>query len=67
MWRVQSILKNGQPKLLALYDYQKGRSVKVDKTNFMKKSAEETQKNIDKIYVVEAKKQIDKYLGILMK
>jgi hypothetical protein len=67
LWRVQSILKNGQPKLLALYDYQKGRSVKVDKTNFMKKSAEETQKNIDKIYVVEAKKQIDKYLGILMK
>jgi len=33
----------------------------------MKKSAEETQKNIDKIYVIEAKKQIDKYLGILMK
>jgi len=67
LWRVQSILKNGQPKLIALYDYQKGRKVKVDRTNFMKKSAEETQKNIDKIYVIEAKKQIDKYLGILMK
>jgi len=66
LWRVQSILKNGQPKLLALYDYQKARKVKVNKTNFMKESAEETQKHIDDIYVIEAKKQIDKYLGILM-
>jgi hypothetical protein len=54
-------------KKIKMYSYDKNRKVKVHKTNFMKKSAEETQKNIDKIYVVEAKKQIDKYLGILMK
>jgi hypothetical protein len=67
IWKVQRINKSGQPKLIPLYDYRKSRKVKVKRTKFMEQSALISQKKMNDIYVIEAKKQIDHYLGILMK
>jgi hypothetical protein len=67
VWRVQRLNKLGKPMLVPLYDYSKSRKIKVKKTNFMEKSAVLSQKKMDEIYVIEAKKQVDRYLGILMK
>lgn len=67
IWKVQRLYKSGKPKLIPLYDYQKSRKISVKKTNFMSKSAEVSQKKMNSIYVTESRKQIDHYLGILMK
>jgi hypothetical protein len=34
---------------------------------FMKRASHESQLNMNEIYITEARKQVDRYLGILMK
>jgi hypothetical protein len=67
IWKVQRLSKSGKPTLIPLYDYRKSRKISVKKTAFMEKSAEISKKKMNDIYVSEAKKQVDHYLGILMK
>lgn len=64
LWRVNSLNKNdlGTLKLTPLYTYEKGRKVKVNKTDFMKEASEMTQKKIDEFYFASAQKQFDKVL-----
>jgi len=51
-------------KLTPLYDYSKNRKVKVNKTQFLERSARISQRQMNRIFVANAKKQIDKYTGI---
>lgn len=65
LFRVKSIReKKGKNvfKLEALYSYEKGRSVKVRATNFMKKATEKTIKGSDDLYIKEAERQFEKAL-----
>lgn len=61
VWRVNSLSSNLRTRALditPLYDYQKGRKVKVKKTSFMKDASLESNKQMEKWYIAEAKKQI---------
>lgn len=64
LWRVNSISRNeeGGFKLTPLYSFEKGRKVKVDKTEFMKEASEMTHKKLDETYAKAAQKQFDKVL-----
>lgn len=64
VWRVNSLNKTDLStlKLTPLYTYEKGRKVKVDRTDFIKEAAEVTQKKIDGFYIASAQKQFDKAL-----
>jgi hypothetical protein len=70
IYKITSIRRdNGNTvfKKIKMYSYDKNRNVKVRATGFMEKSADISQKKMNDIYAVESKKQIDRYLGILMK
>ena len=65
LFKVNQIPEKGQElKLTALYDYSKNRKIKVNKTQFLERSARISQRQMNRIFVVNAKKQIDKYTGI---
>lgn len=51
-------------KRAPLYDYSKGRKIKVEKTEFLERSARISQRQMNRIFVANAKMQIDKYTGI---
>lgn len=59
--RIDSVMRIGRNyvvKRTALYSVDKGHNVRVNKTGFMKRASLETQSIMDKIFVVEAQKQI---------
>jgi len=63
LWRVNSLkrTKDGNFKLTALYTYEEGRSVKIDKaTRFMKSASDQSAKKIERFFIKEAKKQINR-------
>jgi len=64
VWRVNSLNKTDLKtlKLTPLYTYEKGRKVKVDRTDFIKEAAAVTQQKIDGFYIASAQKQFDKAL-----
>lgn len=49
-----------QYKLVALYDYQKGRSVKVKSTHFMEDASLQSANKMEVYYINNARKEIDK-------
>ncbi len=63
LWRVNSTKRtpDGRFKLTPLYSFDKGRSVNVGKTGFMRKASFETANNLDKFYIQEAERQILKF------
>ena len=61
LWKVNDIAGK---KLTPLYNYSKNRKVKVKKTEFLERSAKISQRQMNRIFVENAKKQIDKYTGI---
>lgn len=60
LWRVNSDKKtsDGKWKLTLLYTYKKGRSVKVDNTNFMRRATDKSSAKINQFFIREAKKQL---------
>lgn len=63
--KINSITKNKRTgkltiKRTAIYTYKKGRKIKVARTNFMKRAANETHLNIGAIYQKEAIRQLKK-------
>ncbi len=56
-----------QIKRTPIYSFKKNRLVTVKGTGFMERAARESQLNMNLIYITEARKQVDRYLGILMK
>ncbi len=66
LWKITSVVKNKNGliiKKIALYTYDKGRSVKVKATGFMEKASKESGKKIEKFYITQAKKQIKRLKG----
>lgn len=65
LWRVDSITrdKSGKFKLTAIYSYKKGRSVKVQGTQFMSLASRLSARKLDDFYLIEAKKQIKRLTG----
>lgn len=63
LWRVNSINRtdSGQLKLTALYSVQAGRSVHVEKTEFMKEASLRTESRLPEFYAKNANKQLQKY------
>lgn len=49
-----------QYKLIALYDYQKGRSVKVKSTHFMEEASLKSAQKMEVFFINNARKEIDK-------
>lgn len=62
VWRVDSLKRDGKgrPRLTGVFNFKKGRSVKVEKTNFMREASETSYKKMDDFFIKEAKKQIAK-------
>ena len=50
----------GKLKITPLYDYQKGRAVKVKATHFMRKNSMFTVRQMDNFYIKNAKRQFQK-------
>lgn len=67
LWKINSLRrgKNGNMifKKTKLYSFSKNRSVKVHATHFAQISATKTAQKMDEFYIIEAKRQIAKYLG----
>lgn len=63
LWKVNSLKRTdeGSFKLTPVYSYEKGRSVKVDPTNFMHEAVETTVPKIEQFYINAAEKQLQKY------
>lgn len=61
LWNVKAISR-GNIKLIPLYSYKKGRTVKVGATNFMRKATIRSSKKLETFYKIEAKKQINRLL-----
>lgn len=65
LWRINSLptgLNHGTGlDITALYDYSKGRSVHVEKTEFMKEASLRTAKRMPELYAKNANKQLQKY------
>ena len=61
LWRVDSIRKN-RFKLTPLYSVKKGRTISVKPTHFMRSASLESAKNMEHLFIAEAKIQI-KRLG----
>jgi hypothetical protein len=53
-------VNNGKTKLV--HSYEKGRNTKVKPTKFMEQSSLKSMRNLDVIYIRNAKKQIEKYM-----
>lgn len=62
LFKVTGLTKKGKFNLQALYDYQKGRSVKVKATNFMKIASTASSRKMDMFFIKAAKKQFEKAL-----
>ncbi len=67
LWRVDSLKSNLKtrkftPKLTPLYDFNKGRSIKVKATNFMHKASIYSAKKMNWFYEKQAKRQIEKLI-----
>ena len=62
LFRVNSVrrMSEGGFKLTALYSMEKSRSVKVKRTNFAKTAALTSAQQIERFYIDEAKKQIER-------
>ncbi len=66
LWRVDALISNIKtkqftPKLTALYDWKKGRRVKVKSTGFMKSASLQTAKMMAEFYFAQAMRQIKKF------
>lgn len=66
LWRVNSLVsdrstKKFTPKLTALYDYSKSRSVHVNSTHFMKIATINSGKKLEAFYIAQAQRQIKKF------
>jgi hypothetical protein len=64
LWRVNSlssVLKTKKLDITPLYDYVKGRSIKVNKTDFMKEASLKTAKRLPEFYIKNAQKQLKKH------
>ena len=53
-------VNNGKTKIV--HSYEKGRNTKVKPTKFMEQSSLKSMRNVDVIYIRNAKKQIEKYM-----
>jgi len=63
LWRVNSLIKKARGfDISALYSYEKDRSIRVKPTHFMEEASTESQKKIDRFYIIEAEKQFKKAL-----
>lgn len=62
LWRVNSLntTSKGNFKLTPLYSFKAGRSVKVKETGFMKTAAEIEHSKMDKYFLEEARKRLEK-------
>lgn len=63
LWRVNSLnrTKKRALKLTPIYSYDKGRSVTVKATHFMRNASIESAKNIPDYFIKEAQRQIQKF------
>lgn len=66
LWRVDSLTSNVSrkeftPKLTPLYDWAKGRNIKVKRTGFMQSASLQTEKSMDYFYQKQAERQIAKF------
>lgn len=64
VWRVDSIGAANKMKLTPIYDYSKGRKVRVKSTGFMRRASNESASQLNDLFVSEAKKNIDRMLGL---
>lgn len=67
LWRVNTLssnLKTRELDVVPLYDYSKGRSVKVQRTEFMEKASGMSANKMDTFYINQATRQLKK-LGLL--
>lgn len=62
LWRVNSLDrdKNGRYKITGVFSFKKGRSVRVDRTNFMREASTQSSRKMEDFFVKEAKRQITK-------
>lgn len=66
LWRINSLSSKINTKnldLTPLYDYSKGRSVKVHATAFMKQATMVSANRMESYYISQAKTQLQKYYG----
>lgn len=62
LFRINSLRKSGGRFMdkTALYDFKKGRSVRVQQTGFMRKASLQSAAKMEGFYMIEAQRQIDK-------
>jgi len=60
LFKVNSLTKKGKFKLTPLYDFKKGRKVGVKATGFMRKASLLSGSKIERFYIEQAKKQIQR-------
>lgn len=65
LWRVNSVSQNLKTRKLditPLYNYRKGRSIKVSPTHFMEKASEKTTKKMEKFFIINAEERFKRVL-----
>lgn len=64
LWRVNSLRRNddGSFKLTPTYNFKQGRKVNVKPTHFMEKASLATADKLDRFYIKQAQRQIEKFM-----